>query len=150
MTLKETTPIGNYDLCVVSVSIDSPLNLKGDPPFYSTAYEYSCAYWDGLCEHVRDVLWEDILKLYLCLTFVFAVEFCEWFQVEISVYIPHGKYQLKPLSFPRFSSASAAFIAHRNHFFCFYQQNESPTSKVNSRQAIVIAKGSWSCQTYLC
>ena len=26
------------------------------------AYDYSCADWDGLCDHLRDVLWEDLFK----------------------------------------------------------------------------------------
>ena len=47
----------------VSVSIDFPSNSQQDAPFYHTAYYYSCADWDALCDHLRDVLWEDILKL---------------------------------------------------------------------------------------
>ena len=27
------------------------------------AYDYSCADWDGLRDHLRDVPWEDIFKL---------------------------------------------------------------------------------------
>ena len=46
-----------------------------------------------------------------------ASEFCEWVQVGIDVYIPHGKYQVKPHSSPWFSTACAAAIVHRNHFF---------------------------------
>ena len=34
-----------------------------------------------------------------------------------------------------FSVACAAAIVHRNHFFCFYQQNKSSESKVKFRQA---------------
>ena len=26
-------------------------------------YDFSCADWDGLCDHLRDVPWEDIFKL---------------------------------------------------------------------------------------
>ena len=37
---------------------------------------------------------------------------------------------------PWFSAAFAAPIFHRNHFFCFYQQNKSSESKVKFRQAI--------------
>ena len=55
-------------------------------------------------------------------------------QVGIDVYIPHGKYQVKPHSSQWFSVACAAVIAviaHRNHFFFrLYQQ-----SKVKLRQA---------------
>ena len=40
------------------------------------------------------------------------------------------KYQVKPHSFPCFSAACAATIAHRNHFFHLYQQNKFSTSQV--------------------
>ena len=51
-------PWGNS--VVVSVSIDYPINSKQDAPFHHIAYEYSCADWDGLCDHLRDVPLEDI------------------------------------------------------------------------------------------
>ena len=63
-----------------------------------------------------------------------ASEFCEWVQVEIDVYIPHRKYQVKPHSSPWFSAACAAAIVHKNHFFRLYQQNKSSESKVKFRQ----------------
>ena len=80
----------------------------------------------------RDVPWEDIFTLGASAA---ASEFCEWIQVEIDVYIPHKKYQVKPHSSPWFSAACAAAIAHRNHFFRLYQKNKSSASKVNFRQA---------------
>ena len=67
--------------------------------------------------------------------FAAASEFSEWVQVGIDVYIPHCKYQVKPHSSPWFSATCAAAIAHRNHFFCLYQENKSSESKVNLRQA---------------
>ena len=48
---------------------------------------------------------------------------------------PSSKYQVKHHSSPWFSAACAAAIVHRNHFFCFYQQNKSSESKVKFRQA---------------
>ena len=45
--------------------------------------DYSLADWDSLCDHLRDVPWEDILKLGASAA---AREFCEWVQVEIDVY----------------------------------------------------------------
>ena len=95
------------------------------------AYDYSRADWDGLCDHLRDVPWEDIFKLSASAA---ATEFCEWVQVRIDVYIPHRKYQVKPCSSPWFSAACAAAIVHRNHLFHLYQQNKSFESKVKSRQ----------------
>ena len=56
-------PLGNSDHVVVSVSIDFPINSKQDTPFHHVAYDYSCADWDGLCDHLRDVPWENIFKL---------------------------------------------------------------------------------------
>ena len=59
-------------------------------------------------------------------------------QGGIDVYIPHGKYQVKPHSSQWFSVACAAVIAVialRNHFFHLYQQSKSFESKVKLRQA---------------
>ena len=94
------------------------------------AYDYSCADWDGLHDHLRDVPWEDIFKLSASA----ASELCEWVQVGIDAYLPHRKYQAKPRSTPWFSAACAAAIVHRNHF-CFYQQNKSSESEVKFREA---------------
>ena len=55
--------LGNSDHVVVSVSIDFPTNSQQDAPFHRIAYDYSCADWDGLCDHLRDVPLEDIFKL---------------------------------------------------------------------------------------
>ena len=48
-------PLGNSDHVVVSVCIDFPGNSKQDVPFHRIAYDYSCADWDGLHDHLRDV-----------------------------------------------------------------------------------------------
>ena len=126
-------PLGNSDHVVFSVSIDFPRNSKQDTPFHRVAYDYSCADWQGHCDHLRDVSWEDIFTLSGSAA---ASEFCEWVQVGIDVYIPHRKYQVKPHSSPWFSAAFAAAIIHRNHFFCLYQHSKSSESKVKFRQAI--------------
>ena len=125
-------PLGNSEHVVVSVSIDIPINTKQDTPFHRVAYDYSRADWDGLHDHLRDVPWEDILKLTVSAA---ASEFCEWVQVGIDVYIPHRKYQVKPHSSPWFSAAFAAAIVHKNHFFRLYQHNKSSESKAKFRQA---------------
>ena len=90
---------------VLAVSVDFPLNSKRDVSFHCIAYEYSSADWDSLCDHWRDVPWEDIFRLS---ALVAASEFCECVQVGIDVYIPHRKYQVKPHSSPWFSAACAA------------------------------------------
>ena len=101
-------PLGNSDHVVLSVSNDFPTNSQQNAPFYCIAYDYSRADWDGLCDHLRDIPWEDIFKLGASA----ASEFCEWVQVGIDVYI-----QVKPHSFPWSSATCAASIVHRNHFF---------------------------------
>ena len=90
-------PLVNSDHVVVSVSIDFPSYSQWDAPFHCIAYDYSCADWDGLRDHLRDVPWEDIFKLGASAA---ASEFCEWVQAGIDVYIPHCKYQVKPHSSP--------------------------------------------------
>ena len=82
-------PLGNSDHVVVSVSIDFPINSKQDTPFHRMAYDYSHADWDGLRNHLRDVSWENIFKLGASTA---TSEFCEWVQVGIDIYIPHGMY----------------------------------------------------------
>ena len=120
-------PLGNSEHVV-----DSPSNSQHDAPFHHIAYDYSCADWDGACDHLRDVIWEDFFKPSASAA---ASEFCEWVQVEIDVYIPHRKYQVKPHSTPWFSAACEAAIVHRNHFFCLHQLNKSSESKIKLRQA---------------
>ena len=71
---------------------------------------------------MRDAPWNDIFKLDASAA---DSELCEWVHAGIDVYITHRKYQVKPHSSPRFSSACVAAILHRNHFFCLCQQNKS-------------------------
>ena len=73
---------------------------------------------------------EDIFRLGASTA---TIEFCEWVQVGTDAYIPHQKYEVK--SSPWFSAACAAAIVQRDHFFRFYQQNESSKFKVKFRQA---------------
>ena len=68
------------DHVIVSVSFDSPSYLQWDATFHHVAYHYSCTDWDGLCDHLKHVPWEDIFKLD---AFAAASEFCEWVQVGI-------------------------------------------------------------------
>ena len=125
-------PLGNSEYVVVSVSIDFPSNSQQDALFHRIDYDYSCADWDSLCDHLRDVPWEDIFKPGALAA---GGEFCEWVQVGIDVYIPYRKYQVKPYSSSWFSAASAAAIVHRNHSFRLYQKDKSSGSKVKLRQA---------------
>ena len=55
--------LANLDHVIVSVSIDFLSNSQHDALFHCIAYDYSCADWEGLFDHLRDVQWEDIFKL---------------------------------------------------------------------------------------
>ena len=101
------SPLGNSDHVFVSIFIDFPINSKQDALFHRITYDCSRADWDTLCDHLRDVPWGVIFKLSASAE---ASEFWDWFQVAIDLYIPHHKYQVKPLSSPWFSAACAAAI----------------------------------------
>ena len=77
---------GNFDHVTVLVSIDFLPNSQWDALFHCIAYDYSHADCVCLCDHLRDVPWEDIFKFGASAA---ASEFCEWIQVGIDVYIPH-------------------------------------------------------------
>ena len=47
------------------------------------AYDYSCANWDGLTDHLTDVSWECFS------TSAVASELYEWVQVGIDACIPY-------------------------------------------------------------
>ena len=49
-------PLGSSDYNVVSVFVVFPINSKWDALFHYVAYQYFLADWDGLCNHLRDVL----------------------------------------------------------------------------------------------
>ena len=66
-------PLGNSDH-VVSVSIDFLSNSQQDAPFHCIVCDYSCADWEGLYDHLRDVPWEDSFKLGASAS---ASEFCK-------------------------------------------------------------------------
>ena len=67
--------LGNFHHIVVSVSIDFPSYSQWDAPFHCIAYDYSCADRDGLRDHLRDALWEDIFKVVASAA---VSEFCVW------------------------------------------------------------------------
>ena len=55
---------------LLCVSIDFPSDPQRDAPFHRISF----ADWDGLCDHLRDVLLEDIFKHGVT---VAASKFCE-------------------------------------------------------------------------
>ena len=60
---KAFQPLGNTDYVFLSVSSDFPSNSERDATFYCIAFDYSRADWNGFRDHLRDVPWEDIVKL---------------------------------------------------------------------------------------
>ena len=115
------SPLGSSYHVVVSVYIGVSLYPPQDAVFPCIAYDYSCADWDGLHDHFRDVPWEDIFKFS---AYAAVSEFCDLVQIGIDVYIPHQNYQVIPHSSPWFLAACAAVLVHRNIFFLF-------TKKIN-------------------
>ena len=57
-------PLGNSDHVVILVSIDFPINWKQDTPFHRLTYDYSCADWGELRDHLRHVPWKVMFKLF--------------------------------------------------------------------------------------
>ena len=122
-------PLGNSDHVVVSVSIDFPSNSQPDALFHCIAYDYSCADWDGLCDHLRDVPWENIFKLLLLL-----VNFVRGFRLEL-MYIPLIENIRSSLTHLHGFQPLVLLPVHRKHFFRLYQKDKSSASKVKFRQA---------------
>ena len=102
-------------------------------------YNYSLADWDGLRDHLRDVLWEDIIKFSASTA---ASKSGEWVQVGIDVYIPHPKYQVTPHSSPWFLAAGAAAIVHENDFFVCTKRINLRKQKQSSDRLLIAVKGS--------
>ena len=74
-------PLGNFDY------VDFPSDSQRDASFHSIAY--SRADWDVLCDHLRDVPWQDIFKRSASAVYT---ELIELVQVRTDVYILHRKY----------------------------------------------------------
>ena len=72
-------PLGNSDHVVLSVSFDFPTNSQQDAPFHRIAYDYSCADWDSLGDHLRDVPWISLSSVFLLL----LVNFGSGFRLEL-------------------------------------------------------------------
>ena len=51
-------------------------------PFHCTTYDYSCADWDGIHDHLRDVPWEGIFKLG---AFAPVSKSCDWVHIGTDV-----------------------------------------------------------------
>ena len=95
--------------------------------FHYIDYNYSCADWEGICDQLRNVSWEDFFKLGASAD---ANLFFGWIQARTDVHIPHSQYQLNPHSSSWISAVCAVAIVHRN-----YKQNKSSEYKGSFSQA---------------
>ena len=76
--------LGNSDV-FISISIDFLSNWKWDSPFH--CIDYSCADWDGLYDHLRDITWEEIFKLSAS---ELPVNSVGGFRMELMCFMQHG------------------------------------------------------------
>ena len=58
--------------------------IQNEVRFHCITYDYSCANWDDLHDHLRDVPLDNIFKLS---AFAATSEFCDWIQTGIYVYL---------------------------------------------------------------
>ena len=85
--------LGNSDPAVVFVSADlsSSSRRQGMPLFNAQLMHFFPADWYNLCDQLKNVPWEDILRLG---AFATGTEFYEWVLTGSDVSITHYKYQL--------------------------------------------------------
>ena len=69
-------PLGSSDHVVVSVSVYFVVSSENDTPYHCRAFDYSKTDWNGFCDHLRDVPWNDIYRYGGSKG---AFEFSEWF-----------------------------------------------------------------------
>ena len=82
-------PLGRSDHVVVSVSLDFGTLCNKDSSFHHKVFDYSRADWDGFCDLLRDIPWNDIFKYGPSYA---ASEFSSWVQVGMDAHIPNRKY----------------------------------------------------------
>ena len=132
-SIKAFPSLRNSDHVVVSVSIDFPSNSKWDAQFHCIAYDYSCADWDDLRDHLRDVPREDIFKVGASAA---VSEFCEWVQAGIDVYIRPSLTHLRGFQLlvmlPSFLEIT---------FFVFSNRINLLNLKESSDRLVIVAKG---------
>ena len=128
----EFPPLGNSDHVVVSVSFDFPSNSQQGALFHCIANDCYHVDWDGLCDHLKDVLWEDILNLVLLLLVVSFVSGFRLVLMYIS-FIENIRSNLTHLHGFQLLVLLPYFI--KITFFCLYQKDKSSDSKVKFRHS---------------
>ena len=106
--------------------------MSKEVPFHRTIYRYSDADWDSFRSFVADMPREYIFSHHPTKV---ASLVSDWVSEGIDTFIPHKKYQQKPLSQPWFTPGCAAAIAHRNHYFRLYNANRCPETRAAFRQS---------------
>ena len=85
----------------------------GGGSFSLHRFDYLYTDWNCLHNHLRGEQRKYIFKV-SAFAAAATTELCKWVQFERDVYIPQGKYQVKPYSSPWNLVACAAAIAHTN------------------------------------
>ena len=93
----------NSDHCLVSVDVSFQSPGANALPIHRTVYQYGKADWDGFRDFLNNAPWSYVLSLDPNST---AAELNEWISVEIDVFIPSKKFQLKAHSQPWFTPAN--------------------------------------------
>ena len=119
------------------------LNSKWNAPFNYVACGYSCANYNGPCDHLREAPLEDIFKL--STSAAAASGFCWWVVDEIKVYTSYCKYQVERHSSPWFPDAGAPAIIHsssESNIKFMWASNCSKSFRSCQNLQMLIKKGS--------
>ena len=92
-------PLGS-DHCVVSVTVNIPPKMTKEVPFHRTVYRYCDADWDSFRSFIADTPRNYIFNHHPTKV---ASLISDWISSGIEMFIPHKKYQQKPLSQPWFT-----------------------------------------------
>ena len=119
------------------------LNSKWNAPFNYVACGYSCANYNGPCDHLREAPLEDIFKL--STSAAAASGFCWWVVDEIKVYTSYCKYQVERHSSPWFPAAGTPAIIHsssESNMKFMWASNCSKSFRSCQNLQMLIKKGS--------
>ena len=119
------------------------LNSKWNAPFNYVACGYSCANYNGPCDHLREAPLEDIFKL--STSAAAASGFCWWVVDEIKVYTSYCNYQVEHHSSPWFPAAGTPAIIHsssESNMKFMWASNCSKSFRSCQNLQMLIKKGS--------
>ena len=119
------------------------LNSKWNAPFNYVACGYSCANYNGPCDHLREAPLEDMFKL--STSAAAASGFCWWVVDEIKVYTSYCNYQVEHHSSPWFPAAGTPAIIHsssESNMKFMWASNCSKSFRSCQNLQMLIKKGS--------